>query len=391
MNSAVELWPPLALIRRGLTQERPTAAERAAARTDARDPQDAGATPEAPDTDTLLLPLAELARQREALAQRNFGTHCASGRLLSLAHGGRRLGVLLDQPLAATAGGAAPGWQGWVAASEADWAGPFDVLLEPGDEPFEPLLGVVQTWNPVRLPPSALAGAQVQGELSATRMAALRAVAAQAAQATPPALDIAPRPGRIALREVEGFTVLTGAPLAAQGDPRAEYQALYREAAGQWQAAASAAAAAAPAERRAGPHAGMQARMHAEERPGFLARLRDWLSPTGPWRPVAVALALVVVLQNVLLQPGGGEPDDVRFRNAPPASTAPAAPAADLVVHFQADAPAAQVAELLRRAGAQVVAGPDAAGGWSLRLLQPREGQAVLQSSPLVSGTQAVP
>lgn len=375
MTSA-ELWPPLALIRRSLTQEYTPVG-----RADPAPAEPAPPATAAPDLATLLLPLTELARRREALARRAFGTHWASGRLLSVVRGGQRIGVLLDRPQtshAAPAGGAETHWHGWVAAAEADWAGPFDVLLEPGDEPFEPLLGVVQTWNPVVLAASQGVCSQVQGEVSATRMAALRAVAAQAADSALAPLDVAPQPGRIALREVDGFSVLTGTPLAPQDDPRTAYQALYRDAALPWRTAALTASPTLN-----GVHA-------HERRPSLWPRLREWLAPTGPWRPVAVALALVVVVQNVLLQPGPPQ-EDVRFRDVPALPAEPAASAVDLVVRFQPDAPAAQVVELLRRAGAQVVAGPDAAGGWSLRLLQPRDGQALLQGSPWVSSTQTVP
>ncbi|WP_225782369.1 hypothetical protein [Xenophilus sp. Marseille-Q4582] len=378
MTSPVELWPPLALIRRGLTQERPAAATPIPAA-----PRDAQAPPvaPAPDTEALLLPLTELARRREALAQRAFGAHWASGRLLSVRHGCWRLGVLLDRPLAA-ATGAVPGWQGWLVAGEADWAGPFDVLLEPQDEPFEPAWGVVQTWNPVELHPSALTEARVQGELSASRMAAVRAVAAQAAcgDAAPPAsLGLAARPGRIALREVAGFGVLTGTPLAAQGDPRSEHQALYREAA---QALLAARPARADAAARPAAPAGRQS-------PGWGARLRGWLGLSFPaggaglWRPAAAVLALVVVVQNAGLLPA--EPDDVRLRGGPAAvPTAPLPAAPDLRLRWRDGTGVAEATALLQRADAQVIGGPDADGFWALRLQHPRDGQRVLQSSPLV-------
>jgi hypothetical protein len=170
----------------------------------------------------LLMPLTELARRREAVAHRAFPARWAPGRLVGVMHEGRLLGVLLDRCIEGER------WQGWMAAGEADWAGAFDVLLEPGDEPFEPMFGVVQAWNVITLAPSPRLCARVLGELSATRLAAVRAVHDEwAAHAAP---DIAPEPGRIALRGVGGaFSVLSGTPLGPQ-DPRADYQGLYRDA-----------------------------------------------------------------------------------------------------------------------------------------------------------------
>ena len=75
------------------------------------------------------------------MAQRAFTARWAPGRLVSVLHEGRLLGVLLDKCVHGEL------WQGWMAASEADWASAFDVLLEPGDEPFEPMFGLIQAWN----------------------------------------------------------------------------------------------------------------------------------------------------------------------------------------------------------------------------------------------------
>jgi hypothetical protein len=135
-----ELWPPLSVIRNAFETGAPPCPTRprgvatvampgaapghAASRTgaDAR-----AARPAAP--------LTELARRREAVAQRAFTARWAPGRLVSVLHEGRLLGVLLDRCIQGDL------WQGWMAAGEADWAGAFDVLLEPDDEPFEPAFG----------------------------------------------------------------------------------------------------------------------------------------------------------------------------------------------------------------------------------------------------------
>ncbi len=225
----IELWPPLGLIRSAFVRDPSGAiedADQAIASppgTRALAPAPPSQTPPPRMAEDLLLPLAELARRREAVAARAFPARWAPGRLLSIVHEGRLLGVLLDKCVEGER------WQGWMAAGEADWASAFEVLLEPGDEPFEPLFGMVQAWNPVTLTAAPQLCARVQGELSATRLAAIRAVHDEWTTQQPPDIDAAP--GRIALRSVGGvFSVLSGTPLG-EGDPRTEYQKLYRAAA----------------------------------------------------------------------------------------------------------------------------------------------------------------
>ncbi|WP_295545598.1 hypothetical protein [uncultured Pseudacidovorax sp.] len=387
----LDLWPPLAHIRS--TLEGPPARRPAAG--PAREGE-AGAAADACGPADLLLPLTELARRREALAARGFGARWAPGRLLSVLCEGRMLGVLLDRLLPDGR------WQGWLAAGEADWAGAWDVLLEPQDEPFEPLFGVVQAWNPVTLVPAPPLCARVLGELSATRLAAIRAVAdewaaqrvgapAGTVQATPPA------PGQIALRGVAGcFTVLTGTPLAAEGDPRADYQGLYQQAARRLaQSAAPAALAGRPQTRSAGPSGpGRMRSSGREDDAGPLGRFLRRLGGggggfRGTWGPALAVLALVLVVQNAGLLPGlhgPAEDDAMRLRDAPP--TTPAAPQADALVRWKAGTDIAEATRLLQTAGAQAVAGPDGQGRWLLRLLQPRDGLAVLRSSPLVQSVE---
>ncbi|RYZ03836.1 MAG: hypothetical protein EOO24_13450, partial [Comamonadaceae bacterium] len=274
-----ELWPPLSLIR-GAFERAPAVAPGEQV---AMPPRGPNATPHAAAQD-LLLPLTELARRREALAARAFPARWAPGRLVSLVHDGRLLGVLLDKCIGGDR------WQGWMAAGEADWAGPFDVLLEPGDEPFEPLFGMVQAWNPLTLTAAPQLCARVIGELSATRLAAVRAVHDEWAVQQPLAIDAAP--GHIALRGAgDGvFSVLCGTPLAAH-DPRNDYQALYREVAGSIDTAQQAA----PAPTRGPPTADAVADTSTEG--GWGARLRRWFGADMLVRPAFAVLALVVVVQ----------------------------------------------------------------------------------------------
>lgn len=354
------LWPPLGVIRRGFE---PDAGPPADAGTVAAPPGRAPA-PVDPGLD-LGLPLAELARRRDAVARRAFSARWAPGRLLSVLHEGRLRGVLLDRQ------GPGEAWQGWMAAGEADWAGAFDVLLEPDDEPFEPAFGLIQAWNSVTLVQAPPLCARVLGEISATRLAAIRAVHDEwAARAS---LAIAPAPGRIALRTAGGvFSVLSGTPLAPQ-DPRAEYQALYREAAARFSAAAAQPAAAASP-----PHAPARLR---EDGSGGWARVRRWFAADGLVRPAFAVLALVVVVQNAGLLRTPAEDDEVRFR-AVPGATAPVA--ADLVVRWAPGTDMAASGALLRSLSAEVVGGPDAQGAWHLRLPQPAQAREVLAASPLV-------
>ena len=370
-----ELWPPLSVIRnafeapsdRDHSLDADGSAGVGTVAMPGTPPQAGHATP-APAAPELLLPLTELARRREAVAQRAFTARWAPGRLVSVVHEGRLLGVLLDRCLHGAL------WQGFMAAGEADWASAFDVLLEPDDEPFEPLFGVVQAWNVVTLQASAPLCARVLGEVSATRLAAIRAVHDEWATQAP--LAIAPEPGRIALRTAGGvFSVLSGTPLGAQ-DPRADYQALYRRAALQLGAALQLdgdAAPAAPASSRAQPQ--------ARPKGGWWGSIRRWIGADGWVRPAFAVLALFAVVQNVGLFGSHDADDDVRFRSVP---TAPVAAPADLFVRWKDGVRVDESVRLLQSVSAEVVSGPNANGVWRLRVPDAERGLAVLEASPLV-------
>ena len=130
----------------------------------------------------------------------------------------RPVALLLDRP-----DGDPRRWSGWLVAPETDYASAWDVLLEADvDDPFDPLAGMVQVWNPLvcRL----AADAPLLAALSDERLAAVRAVANAF-----PHLDeeATPRPGFVAPRPVDGHLVLTGTPLGDSRDPRRAYQSLY--------------------------------------------------------------------------------------------------------------------------------------------------------------------
>jgi len=380
-----ELWPPLSVIRNAFetgSAAVPDAAVAAAA--GVATVAMPGSTPHAasqaasaatPVLQDLLLPLTELARRREAVAQRGFTARWAPGRLLSVLHEGRLLGVLLDRCIHGDL------WQGWMAAGEADWASAFDVLLEPDDEPFEPAFGLIQAWNVLTLEPSPQLCARVLGEVSATRLAAIRAVHDEwAAQKV---LPIAPEPGHIALRTVGGvFSVLSGTPLGAR-DPRADYQALYRTIGQQLGSALTASAKAAPA-------APVPPRARPQERPegGWWGSIRRWFGADGWMRPAFAVLALCVVVQNVGLLGGrGSEEDEVRFRNVP---IAPAMTQANLVVRWKDGVRVDEADRLLRTMSAEVVGGPGTNGVWRLRVDDPVGGLSMLAASPLVESAGPV-
>ncbi|KIQ25557.1 hypothetical protein RT97_23895 [Variovorax paradoxus] len=369
-----ELWPPLSVIRNAFETVSAAVPDVAAGVATVAMP---GAAPQTAPMGTfalhdLLLPLTELARRREAVAQRAFPARWAPGRLVSVVHEGRLLGVLLDRCIQGDL------WQGWMAAGEADWAGAFDVLLEPDDEPFEPAFGLVQAWNVLTLEPSPQLCARVLGEVSATRLAAIRAVHDEwAAQKL---LPITPEPGRIALRTVGGvFSVLSGTPLGPE-DPRADYQALYRTAGMQLGSALVQSPAAAPA-------APVPPRARPQERPegGWWGSIRRWFGADGWMRPAFAVLALCVVVQNVGLLGGrGSQEDDVRFRNVPPAPDAGAVAQANLVVRWKDGVRIDEADRLLRSMSAEVVGGPGTNGVWRLRVDDPVGGLSLLAASPLV-------
>jgi hypothetical protein len=377
-----DLWPPLSVIRHALEtgatvpDDAPdsTPGTATVAMPGTSPPTGAAPAPAAAASD-LLLPLVELARRREAVAQRAFPARWAPGRLVSVVHEGRLLGVLLDRCIQGDL------WQGWMAAGEADWASAFDVLLEPDDEPFEPMFGVIQAWNVLTLAPAPQLCARVLGEVSATRLAAIRAVHDEWAAHAP--LAIAPEPGHIALRSVGGvFSVLSGTPLGPQ-DPRADYQELYRDVGLQLGKALTR-----PQGDEASPSSPAPSPAQPQPRPegGWWGSIRRWFGAEGWARPAFAVLALVVVIQNVGLLGGRGSPeeDEVRFRDVP---AAPAPTRADLVVRWKAGVRMDEADRLLQSISADVVGGPGDPGGngaWRLRVPEPVDALAVLAASPLV-------
>lgn len=360
------LWPPLDAVRRALGAPLPQF-EGGEPGHGCGGATSRGAAPAA-DLAPLPQPLRALAEARTALAALQGGRGWQAGDVVALAGPNHKLlGVLLDEVEQAAGPDRAAVWRGWLTAAEADWAGAYDVLLEPDDAPFDPLVGVVQAWNPVRV---SAREAPVLGRLSAARLAAVRAVRDEHLHGASAAVAaIAPRPGAIGLRVAGGFSVLTGTPLAP-GDVRADYQALYRDVAAR---VGDPALAAAPLASRAGAAA-----------PHGWARLRQWLGAGVPVRlglAGATLAALVFILHGIGSAPPVGVPmdDEVRFRSLPQA-----APGVELGVRWRDGADPAAIAALLRSFGGESVGGPDAAGHWTLRVPDAVAAQRALLASPLV-------
>lgn len=174
-----------------------------------------------------------LIAQKVAAAQADFGAFPSPGQMLRLTQlptpEGRPADLLIAAPLTVLLDGTASNgrlWHGWMMAQEVQYAGFWDMLLEPEDEPFDPFCGMVQLWNPITLYLPANFQANVVGRLNPSRLSAVRALAQEFVQGDP----VLPqsRPGFIAARATEsGLGVVTGSPLGKDDDPRRAYQQCY--------------------------------------------------------------------------------------------------------------------------------------------------------------------
>jgi len=116
-------------------------------------------------------------------------------------------------------------WTGWLVSAETDYATNKDVLLEPQDEPFDPLASMVQTWNPVTVDVRKVS--RVMAQLAPQRMAAIKEVAAGSCEEGGGA-----RAGFVApLKTHSGEVVLSGTRIIHAEDPRRQYRELYLAAA----------------------------------------------------------------------------------------------------------------------------------------------------------------
>ncbi len=305
----------------------------------------------------LLLPMTELAKRRAAVAARAFSIEWASGRLVLMTVNGAVLGVLLDRVVQGKQ------WTGWLAASESNWASSFDVLLEPCDDPFEPMFGVIQAWNPVTVHWSEDLQARIVCEISAIRLAAIRAVALECAAGLMVPTPV--EPGRIALRTAGGtFSVLTGTPLGPQ-DLRHDYQNAYRTVAARLMALQL-------------TQRVSQVEKKVAAYPNAATRANGWFA--GGWcvRSALMLMTLIVLVQNTDL-----------FSQAAKAGmgsiSMPAAPAAaGLRVQWKPGVSMDEVQQLLRATSTSVMDGPDVEGFYSLKSSNVMAVKTALGQSQLV-------
>lgn len=185
--------------------------------------------------------IADMIRRRVASSGHSFSRVPTPGQILSIEHVvgpdgnlgwdvARPLAVLIESPSVREDGSEFPDvWYGWMVAPETDYATWWDFVLGAEDEPFDPLVGVVQVWNPVYV--YLKSTSRVLAELRPARLQAVRALAEEYVTAAEPDPGEA-RPGFVAQRmTLGGLPVLTGTPLSGPDDPRWHYQELYHEAA----------------------------------------------------------------------------------------------------------------------------------------------------------------
>ena len=397
-GSVTTLWPPLAQVRAELLehdyagrQNTPAAPEGSARPEVPIIRHEALAAPKPAADDHLLGPLLDLARRRQAARIRFPAQAWEPGCVVQTQQNTARLGVLLDRQDDSGAF-----WSGWLTTAEPDWAGWHDVLLEPGDEPSDPSVAVIQAWNRVRIPSSQEPASRVLARLSTERMAAVRAVWDESQKPTP--LEIPPAPGRVALRDTaDGHMVLTGTPLATN-DPRHDHQTLYRDVGQRLIEACRTTSASANSEEAKESNA-FQTRQTpptplplpltpASDTPeapsdSWWSRILASLRPNALLRPAFALLVLVVIGQQWMLWQGVQD-DEVRFRGG----TSPAAVPPSLVVRWQEAVRVEEAQALLGSLPVQqhISVLPD--GRWLIEVNEPAAARAKLSASPLVNSVE---
>lgn len=132
----------------------------------------------------------------------------------------RPLAVLLSEPAEHPSV-----WYGWLMSPETDYASYWDLILEEEDAPVDPSVAMIQVYNPVHI--YCPAASRALGQLSPTRLAAVRTLAADFLVGQPATLP-KPDPGALLQRSTSaGHLILTGTPLGDEQDPRHVYQELY--------------------------------------------------------------------------------------------------------------------------------------------------------------------
>ncbi|MEJ5270452.1 MAG: hypothetical protein WHS85_09615 [Hydrogenophilus sp.] len=181
-------------------------------------------------------------------------------------------------------------WHGWIAASEVEFAGPWDHVIQEEEGVVDPEAAMVQVWNPVRLYlPMAT---RVVGRVTEERLDAIRSLAADFLTDTlPDPLPVAI--GKIAVRTTSmGHWVVTGGNLGGDDDPRHRYQRLYLDAADAIREAAIAAVRALVAQTHVAPANDASRATWWEKGERFWERLVAALGDAFTWQPqIAVAMS----------------------------------------------------------------------------------------------------
>ncbi|MDA8416722.1 MAG: hypothetical protein M0Z78_06615 [Betaproteobacteria bacterium] len=229
-------------------------------------------------------------------------------------------------------------WQGWLVSPETDYATYQDVLLEPRDEPFDPLASMVQTWNSVTV--DIRKGSRILAQLVAGRMDAIREVASGHCDKGGGA-----RPGFVApLMTQSGATVLAGTRIVHVDDPRRSYQELCRSTARSLQ----------------------NQEGRASEEGSSVPSRRLWIQ-VGWSLAASIMLAQTAIIANLMR----GEPEKVMPKQATEFRSAPKIHPryAYLDVNFKPDAREIDIRKLLTRIKAIVVDGPGEFGQYRIRVL----------------------
>jgi hypothetical protein len=236
-------------------------------------------------------------------------------------------------------------WSGWITAPEVDYACNKDVLLEPKDEPFDPLAAMVQTWNPVEV--DIRKASRVLAELSPDRLDAIRELVSNRGEEGGGA-----RPGFVApLKMPSGASLLSGTRITHPEDPRNKYQALYL-------------AAARALESQLGTSKIIQ-----------LPKRRDTMRKAGWAIAASVILAQAVIIANVMQSPPAivGSSEDLEYRAIPKQSDG----AITIEVFFKSDVREIEIRKLLTMLNARIVDGPGDFGQYRLQVKEKTSQEAI--------------
>ena len=249
--------------------------------------------------------------------------------------------VLLDRPQGEHR------WSGWLVTPETDYATNQDILLEPQDEPFDPLAAMVQTWNPVTI--DVRKSSRVMAQLAPQRLEAIREVAAGNCEDGGGA-----RAGFVApLKTHSGATVLSGTRIAHAEDPRNQYRELYLAAA---------------------------KTLELQHITSNIIRLPDrqrFMRNIGWSLAASIVLAQSAIIANLLReQPDGAiQPELYQEYRAIPH---PQSEYLYLEVIFKPDAKEIDIRKLLTRLNASIVAGPGEFGEYKISVNTHNESKAVI-------------